>query len=146
LFCICLRAPRGVWEGMCLWYGVVSTLWAVCFEAVLFGSVIGSVLFAIIAASTLTRRWDAIPYWVLKCTCILHWFYIGDVSRLEWQGYMFLCAEDSSCLFTVKLWWANCDNEWLICINVVTGRFLCRKGKIIIYGSFTDDIDSVHKM
>ena len=39
----------------------------------------------------------------------------------------------------------DCDTEWLIGINVVTGGVLCRKGTVRIYGSFAVDTDWVHK-
>jgi hypothetical protein len=39
----------------------------------------------------------------------------------------------------------DCDSEWLICINVVTGSFFCGKGIIIIYVPFAVDIYSVYK-
>jgi hypothetical protein len=57
----------------------------------------------------------------------------------------FVYAADISCFSTVSIWWANCETEWIICINVITGWFLCRKGIIIIYVSFTVYIYSVHK-
>jgi hypothetical protein len=40
---------------------------------------------------------------------------------------------------------ADCDTEWLIGINIVTGGVLCRKRIIRIYGSFAVDIVWVHK-
>ena len=40
---------------------------------------------------------------------------------------------------------ADCDTEWLIGINVVTGGVLCRKRIIRIYGSLAVDIVWVHK-
>ena len=40
---------------------------------------------------------------------------------------------------------ADCDTEWLIGINIVTGGVLCTKGIVRIQGCFGVDTDWVHK-
>jgi hypothetical protein len=39
----------------------------------------------------------------------------------------------------------DCDIEWLVGVNVVTGGVLCRRGIVTVYGSFAVDTDCVHK-
>ena len=40
---------------------------------------------------------------------------------------------------------ADCDTEWLICVNVVTGGVLCRNVILRIHGYLAVDIYWVHK-
>jgi len=68
--------------------------------------------------------------------------------RTALQLSQFCVAEIHLCVLQTavgSLQSADCDTEWLIGTNVVTGGVLCRKRIIRIYGSFAVDIVLVHK-